>query len=273
MTHTTIAFIGAGNMASSIIGGLIKNGWPATHIIGTGRTQEKLNKLQERFGIQVTTDNHQALNKASVVMLGVKPQGFQALLKDIAPSLNSKKHLLISLAAGITMSALEEWTNPDFAIVRSMPNTPCLLQEGVTGLIVNQQVNEAQKSLADTIFSATGITQWVATEDMIDAIIAVSGSGPAYFFLFMEAMKQTAIELGFDAETAARLTVQTALGAARMAQEEKADIAELRRRVTSPKGTTEQAINTFQQGDLQGLVEKSMKAAVKRAQEMAKELA
>ena len=272
MTHKTIAFIGAGNMASSIIGGLIQNGWPADKIIGTGRAQEKLDKLQERFGIEVTTDNHHALQKADVVMLGVKPYAMQALLEDIAPSLESNKHLLISLAAGINMSSLEKWTSPDFAIVRSMPNTPSLLREGVTGLIANQQVNDDQKSLTDTIFTSTGIAQWVATEDMIDSIIAVSGSGPAYFFLFMEAMRQTGIELGFDEETAERLTVQTALGAARMAQEEDVEIAELRRRVTSPNGTTEQAIKTFQQGDLQGLVDKSMKAAVKRAQEMAKEL-
>ena len=273
MTNKTIAFIGAGNMASSIIGGLIQNGWPAANIIGTGRTQEKLDKLHQRFGIEVTTDNNLALNKADVVMLGVKPQGMKALLEDVSSSLDAQQHLLISLAAGITMNSLEQWTSSEFAIVRSMPNTPSLLREGVTGLIANQQVNDEQKSLTDTIFSATGIAQWVVTEDMIDAIIAVSGSGPAYFFLFMEAMKQTGIELGFDEETAGRLTVQTALGAARMAQEENVDIAELRRRVTSPNGTTEQAIKTFQQGNLQGLVDKSMKAAVKRAQEMAKELA
>ena len=211
MTNKTIAFIGAGNMASSIIGGLIQNGWPAANIIGTGRTQEKLDRLQERFGIKVSTDNHQALKQADVVMLGVKPQGMEALLKDIAPFLNAEQHLLISLAAGITMNSLVQWTSPEFAIVRSMPNTPCLLQAGVTGLIANEQVNGKQKSLTDTIFRATGIAQWVATEDMIDSIIALSGSGPAYFFLFMESMKQTGIELGFDEETAERLTVQTAL--------------------------------------------------------------
>lgn len=273
MINKTIAFIGTGNMASSIIGGLIQNGWPAANVIGTGRRQEKLDKLKERFGIEVTTDNHQALKTADVVVLGVKPRGVQALLKDIAPSLDSNKHLLISLAAGITMNSLEQWTGPRFAIIRSMPNTPSLLQEGVTGLIANEPVTEEQKSLTDAIFSATGMAHWVTNEAMIDSITAVSGSGPAYFFLFMEAMKQTGVELGFDEETAERLTVQTALGAARMAKEENVDIAELRRRVTSPNGTTEQAIKTFQQGDLQGLVEKSMKAAVKRAQEMARELA
>ena len=273
MTDKTIAFIGAGNMASSIIGGLIQNGWPAENIIGTGRTPEKLEKLQARFGIQVTTDNHQAVKHSDVVMLGVKPQGMQDLLADLSPSLNPQKHLLISLAAGITLSSLEQWSGDGFAVVRSMPNTPCLLQSGVTGLIANHRVTAWQKTLTDQIFSATGIVEWVATEAMIDSIIAVSGSGPAYYFLFMEAMKQTGIKLGFDAATAERLTIQTALGAARMAQEENVDIAELRRRVTSPNGTTEQAIKTFQQGNLQGLVDKSMKAAVKRAQEMAKKLA
>lgn len=273
MTDTTIAFIGAGNMASSIIGGLIHNGWPAENIIGTGRTSEKLEQLHARFGIKVTTDNHQAVKEADVIMLGVKPQGMKALLNDLSSSLNPEKHLLISLAAGITMKSLEQWSGEGFAVIRSMPNTPCLLQCGVTGLIANPKVTEAQKELTHQIFSAVGIAEWVATEDMIDSIIAISGSAPAYFFLFMEAMKTTGEELGFDRATAERLTIQSALGAARMAQEENVDIAELRRRVTSPNGTTEQAIKTFQQGGLPELVDKSMKSAVKRAQEMAKELA
>ena len=273
MTHKTIAFIGAGNMAASIIGGLVQNGWPGDRIIGTGRTQKKLDKLQQRFGIQVTTNNHQAVGKADVVMLGVKPQEMKALLEDLSPSLDSRQHLLISFVTGITMSSLEQWTSREFAIIRSMPNTPCLLQAGVTGLIANEQVSAQQTSLTDSIFRATGITEWVANEELIDAIIAVSGSGPAYFFLFMEAMKKTGIELGFDEATAERLTIQTALGAARMAQEEAVDIAELRRSVTSPKGTTEQAINTFRQGELPELVNKAMKAAVCRAKKMSTELA
>ena len=272
MTQKTIAFIGTGNMASSIIGGLVQNGWPASNIIATGRTREKLDILHQRFSVHITTDNHQAVKQADVVVLGVKPQGMQALLEDLQPSLDSQQHLVISLAAGITLPLLEQWIGREYAIVRSMPNTPSLLQCGVTGLVANTETSREQKSLTQTIFEATGIAEWVSSDDMIDAISAVSGSGPAYFFLFMEAMKQTATELGFDAQTAERLTLHTALGAARMAIEGDKDITQLRRQVTSPKGTTEQAINTFQQGDLSGLVNRAMKAAIKRAQEMAQEL-
>lgn len=272
MTDTTIAFIGAGNMASSIMGGLINNGWPASRIIATGRTPEKLNRLQEQFGVTVTTDNHQAVAAADMVVLAVKPQGMQALLTDLSPSLDASRHLLVSVAAGISMASLEQWTSPEFAIVRSMPNTPALVQCGATGLYANRNTSEPQKQLTGTVFDAIGISEWVASEALIDAVIAVSGSGPAYYFLFMEAMTKAGTELGLDAKTAERLALQTALGSARMALESDVGAAELRRRVTSPDGTTEQAINSFQQDNLEQTVHKAMHAAVKRAQEMAREL-
>ena len=273
MTHTTIAFIGSGNMASCIMGGLIQNGWPAGNIIATGRTQEKLDKLQKQFGIRVTVDNHNAVAAADVVMLGVKPQGMEALLTDLAPSLDASRHLLISVAAGITIASLEQWTSSEFAVIRSMPNTPALVQCGATGIYANAQVSESQKQLADTIFDAIGISEWVASEALIDAVIAVSGSGPAYYFLFMEAMTKAGTELGLEAKAAERLALQTALGAARMAVESDVDATELRRRVTSPNGTTEQAIQSFQRDGLDQCVDRAMNAAVRRAQEMAKELA
>ena len=272
MTDTTIAFIGAGNMASSIIGGMVQNGWPAANIIATDHNQDKLDNLQQQFGIQISMDNHQAVKTADVIMLSVKPQVMKALLTDLIPSLDASRHLLISIAAGISIASLEQWSRPEFAVVRSMPNTPALVQCGATGLYANEQVSDSQKQLTDTVFNAIGISEWVANEDLIDAVIAVSGSGPAYFFLFMEAMKKAGVELGLDDKTAERLTLQTALGAARMAIESDVDAAELRRRVTSPNGTTEQAIKAFQQDDLEATVAKAMNAAVHRAQEMAKEL-
>ncbi len=272
MTEATIAFIGAGNMASSIIGGLVNDGWPAARIIASNRTTGKLDALQKKFGIKTSTDNHQAVTQADVVVLAVKPQMMQTVLNDLAPSLDSNKHLLISVAAGTTIESLEQWTSSDFAIVRSMPNTPSLLQCGATGLFANANTSESQKQLTNTIFDAIGISEWVANEALIDSVIAISGSGPAYFFLFMEAMKKTGVELGLDEKTAERLTLQTALGAARMAVESDVDAAELRRRVTSPNGVTEQAINSFQQDGLEDTVTNAMQSAVRRAQEMAKEL-
>ncbi len=283
MTHTNlssgnlapvkIAFIGAGNMATSIIGGLIQNGWPVDNITATARTEETLSGIRNQFGIKTTTDNEQAVNTADIVMLCVKPHMIKDVLKGMSVALKSRKPLLISVAAGITMKSLESWSPKNIAIVRSMPNTPSLLRYGACGLFANDSINEHQKSLTDTIFGAVGIAEWVETEDMIDAIIAISGSGPAYYFLFMEAMKTVGVELGFSPEMSERLTLQTAMGAAQMAVHSDVDVAELRRRVCSPNGTTEQAIKTFQEGGLETLVDNAMKSAVKRAKEMALELA
>lgn len=271
MTDTTIAFIGTGNMATSILTGLIRNDWPQGNIIATARTKQTLSSIHQQYGIQTTRNNQQAARQADVVMLCVKPQMMKSVLTELAPALKAGT-LLISVAAGITMGSLEQWSGNSHAIVRSMPNTPSMVQCGACGLFANALVTEPQKSLTQTIFSAIGLAEWVEQEALIDAVIAVSGSGPAYYFLFMEAMKKVGTELGLPPETAEKLTLQTALGAARMASESGVDVAELRRRVTSPNGTTEQAINAFLEGDLPGLVGKAMEATVKRAGEMAREL-
>ncbi|WP_067515565.1 pyrroline-5-carboxylate reductase [Endozoicomonas ascidiicola] len=271
MNQPTIAFIGAGNMASSIIGGLIQNGWPAERLIATARTEATLSAIKDQFAIETTTDNHQAVQQADIIMLCVKPQMMKAVLSDVRSSISADS-LLISVAAGITMSSLEAWAGNGQAIVRSMPNTPSLLQCGAAGLFANTAVTPEQKILVDRVFSAIGIAEWVQEESLIDAVIAVSGSGPAYYFLFMEVMEQVGTQLGLDQETAKRLTQQTAFGAARMAQASDVDVAELKRRVMSPNGTTEQAINTFMDGELPALIEKAMNAAVKRSIEMAEAL-
>ena len=273
MTNKTIAFIGAGNMATSIFGGLLENGWPKQNILATARTQVTLDNIHQEFGIQVTTDNYAAVKSADIVILSVKPQVLKPVLEDLAPALKESRPLLISVAAGITLESLQKWSGTELPIIRSMPNTPCLLRCGVTGLYANALVTEAQKAETDRIFKSVGMAQWVDTEQMIDTIIAVSGSGPAYYFLFMEAMTEMGVKLGLDQETAERLTLQTALGAANMAMQSDVDAAELRRRVTSPGGTTEQAINTFKQGGLESLVEQAMSAAANRAAEMAEQLA
>ena len=272
MSEQSIAFIDAGNMAQCIFAGMIDNGWPRQQIWATTRTQDSLDKVAKEYGVQVTGDNREAVLNADIVVLAVKPQVMKTVLADLAPVLKEKKPLLISVAAGIPMASLQEWTDPSIPIIRCMPNTPSLVRQGVSGLFASEQVTHSQKEATNAIFQAVGITLWVESEHLIDTVIAVSGSGPAYYFLFMEAMIQAGIELGLDRSTAEQMTHQTALGAATMAVQSDVDVTELRRRVTSPGGTTAQAIQTFQDGKLEGLVQKAMQAAVKRAEDMAKEL-
>ncbi|MRI31632.1 pyrroline-5-carboxylate reductase [Endozoicomonas sp. OPT23] len=273
MSNKTIAFIGAGNMATSIFAGLIDNGWSKDKIWATARTAETTDRIQQEFGVRVTNDNHEAVKAADIVVLAVKPQVMKAVLTDLAPTLRETKPLLISVAAGITLESLGQWSDPSLPIVRSMPNTPSLLRCGVSGLYANSNVTDELKEISDNIFKAVGIAEWVEREELIDAVIAVAGSAPAYFFLFMEAITKTGVELGLSEETSSRMALQTALGAAKMAVESDVDAAELRRRVCSPNGTTEQAIKAFQNGGFEQLVDTAMRAAVKRAGEMAEELA
>jgi len=273
MSTPNIAFIGAGNMAFSIIGGLVKQGMSASSIWATNIDQDSLNKLKSEFNVNITTNNQEAIEEADVVVLSVKPQVLKSVVTDLADTLKNKKPLIISIAAGIKAETIQEWIGEPAAIVRCMPNTPALLQCGASGLYKTADVSDQQAEIAETLMNAVGITLWVKDEQGIDAVTAVSGSGPAYYFLFMEAMQKAGETLGLDSETAKQLTLQTALGAARMALESTDQPAELRRKVTSPGGTTEQAINAFQNGGLEGLVEKAMKAASDRSEELSKILA
>ncbi|RRJ82707.1 pyrroline-5-carboxylate reductase [Aestuariirhabdus litorea] len=272
MTQPTLAFIGAGNMSQAIFGGLIQQGYDAARIWGSTRTPEKLEQLKARYGIQTSTDNTELVRQADVVILGVKPQGMQALLKELSETLQQRRPLIISVAAGITVEALDRWSGGGLPIIRSMPNTPSLVGTGACGLFANAVVTAEQREIASSLFAAVGILSWVDREALIDAVIAVSGSGPAYYFMMMEAMIAAGEKLGLSRESATELTLQTALGAARMAQESDVDAGELKRRVMSPGGTTEQAIRTFEQGGLPQLVESAMGRCHARAAEMAAEL-
>ena len=267
MSTTKIAFIGAGNMAKAIIGGLLAEGYSRTQIIAAGPRMETLDKVKQEFHIDITTDNAAAAAQADVVVLGVKPQ----MLKDVALGLRASlahKPLIISVAAGITTASIASWLGDDQSIVRCMPNTPSQLRAGASGLYANAHVSAAQKSQADAILGAVGIVQWLGDESLLNPVTAVSGSGPAYFFLFMEAMIDAGEKLGLSRECATELTLQTALGAAMLAKESTVDVAELRRRVTSPKGTTEQAINSFEQDQLRASVLNAMTACSNRAVEL-----
>ena len=272
MTARNIAFIGAGNMAKCIFAGMIDNGWPKENIWATTRSEASLEQVSHEYGVNVTQDNHEAVRQADIVVLAVKPQVMKDVLSDLGSTLRESRPLIISVAAGITLESLKQWSDASLPIVRCMPNTPSLLRCGASGLYASEQVTEPQREITEAIFQSVGITLWVETEGMIDTVIAVSGSGPAYYFLFMEAMTDVGVKLGLDRQTAEQLTLQTALGAANMALQSDVDAAELRRRVTSPGGTTEQAIRTFREGGLEPLVEKAMQAAVKHAEEMAIEL-
>jgi pyrroline-5-carboxylate reductase len=264
-----IAFIGAGNMAQAIIGGLLAQGYPQENISAAGPGTETLEKVTKQFAIAASTDNNLTAACADVIVLAVKPQ----VMKEVATALKkslSHNPLIISLAAGISTQSLANWLGEEKSIVRCMPNTPAQLRFGASGLFANANVSSEQKQLADTILSAVGIAEWVVQEEQLNTVTAVSGSGPAYFFLFMESMIAAAVKQGLSRELATKLTLQTALGAAHLAQQSHLDLVELRRKVTSPKGTTEQAILSFEQDKIREIVEHAMQACNHRAQELSK---
>ncbi len=269
----TIGFIGGGNMAASLIGGLINAGLPASKITVAEPGQAQRETLESRYGVHTTADNNQTLH-CEIIVLAVKPQ----LLRQVCLQLdnkNSKNRLFISIAAGVTSTDINRWLSSDSdqqAIVRCMPNTPSLLQCGASGLFANQFVSDTQKQQAEQIMRAVGIALWVTDESQLNAVTAVSGSGPAYFFLLMEAMQQAGENMGLSAEVAQQLVRQTALGAARMAVESDVSAAELRQRVTSKGGTTEQAILSFQAANYQQIVSDALKAANDRSITLAEEL-
>lgn len=270
MSKAKITFIGAGNMAASIIGGLVKKGYPAEQITASDLLQDNLDRLQGEFGIIPQADNALAVKDADVVVLAVKPQVMKPVAEGLKPHLKADC-LIISIAAGITIDSISQWLG-ELAIVRCMPNTPALVQTGASGLYANASTSAEQKQNANEILSAVGIVEWLDSEALLDPVTAVSGSGPAYYFLMMEAMIDAGVAQGLSRETATQLTLQTALGAAQLAQNSDVDVAELRRRVTSPNGTTEQAILSFERDGLRDTVARAMQACTDRSIELAKEL-
>ncbi|MGH1460842.1 MAG: pyrroline-5-carboxylate reductase [Neptuniibacter sp.] len=270
-TEPTLAFIGAGNMARAIIGGLISNGYPTEKIWASQPDVNKLSDLADQ-GLQTTSNNNEAVAEADVVILAVKPQVLKLVADGIAGAVQSNNPLILSVAAGIMTTSMDAWFGGNTSIVRCMPNTPALVQTGANGLFANALVSDKQKVQAENILQATGITLWVEEESQLDAVTAVSGSGPAYYFLVMESMINAGIKLGLTEKVATQLTLQTALGAAKMAQTSDVAPAELRRRVTSPNGTTEQAIKRFLEGGLPELFDEALQACNDRSEELAKEI-
>jgi len=267
--YPQLAFIGAGNMARSIIGGLIQEGYPPEKISASDTQAERLSRMEADFDI-TTGDNHQLARAAEVVVLAVKPQVMSEVARDLRPAL-AHKPLLISIAAGIHSASLSRWLGEEQSLVRCMPNTPSLVKTGACGLYANDRTSNEQKTIAERIMGAVGLALWLDDEALLDSVTAVSGSGPAYFFLVMEAMIDAGVELGLDRETAGRLTLQTALGAAQLAGQSEASVAELRRRVTSPGGTTEAAIQSFEQDQLREVFSRAMNACAQRSGTLARE--
>jgi pyrroline-5-carboxylate reductase len=272
MQHTKIGFIGGGNMAASLIGGLIADGTSPSQIRVAELDTQRAESLQQQFAVQLAVDNGTLVEESDVVVLAVKPQVLREVCQQVVAAMKKKRPLILSIAAGIRIGDIDRWLGDDNAIVRTMPNTPALVQCGATGLYANSRVNEQQREIAERIMRAVGLTQWLDNEALMDAVTALSGSGPAYFFLVIEALEQAGRKLGLSEEGSRVLALQTAFGAAKMALESSESSEELRRRVTSPGGTTERAIGILEQGDIRGLFEQALSGARDRAQELAEEL-
>lgn len=263
-----IAFIGGGNMARSLIGGLVAQGRDPASIRVAEPVAALRDALHADYGVAVFADGAQASQGASTWVFATKPQVLRAVCESLATHAQAARPLVVSIAAGITAAQLERWLGGDVAVVRTMPNTPALLGAGVTGLFASGHVDASGRAFAEALLSAAGQTVWIEDEGLMDAVTAVSGSGPAYVFLLAEAMVDAGIAEGLPPEAARTLALQTLLGAARLLTESDADAAELRRRVTSPNGTTQAAIERFEAGGFRALVASAIHAARIRGAEL-----
>jgi pyrroline-5-carboxylate reductase len=265
-----ILFIGAGNMATALIGGLVNGGVEPETIFASDINPAAMQELHKQYGVQVDGDLQQMLAAVDTVVLAIKPQHMREVCQSFSTLLPTIRPLIVSIAAGIRIQAMTNWLGDETAIIRAMPNTPALINCGASGLFANSLARDEQKQSAESILAATGIVVWLDNEAQLDTVTALSGSGPAYFFRIMEGMIKSATELGLPADTARLLTLQTALGAATMASQGKYDLRELRRRVTSPGGTTEKGLQVMMDEDAIDLL---MKQVIEAAQQRSVELA
>jgi pyrroline-5-carboxylate reductase len=267
-----IAFIGGGNMARSLVGGLLRNGAHAGSIAVAEPRAFSCQELAREFGVETYTDNATAAEGADVVVLAVKPQVMPVALRQLRHVLQRSRPLVISIAAGIRIDQVERWLGGPQAVVRCMPNTPALIGAGATGLYANGRVSAPQRAQAQHLMDAAGLTAWVAEEDLLDVVTAISGSGPAYFFLLVEALEEAGIAQGLSPETARALAAQTALGAGRMLVEGGEPARLLRERVTSPNGTTQAALESFAADHFGLIVGRAVDAATRRAESLAADM-
>ena len=281
MQNLNIGFIGAGNMAGSLIRGLLADGYDPQKIWATNTNLQQLENLKS-LAIHTSIDNRSVVKMVDVLVLSVKPQVLKEVVKEIADLVQEKKPLIISIAVGVNLNTIQKYLysqqldlksiqDETIAIIRAMPNTPALLGCGATGLFANPNCSSLQKNAAELLFRSVGIIVWLNSEKEIDIVAALSGSGPAYFFLLIHAMQNAGIGLGLAKETASLLSQQTALGAARMAIESDEPVEKLKQNVTSRGGTTQAALEVLEQGHFSELIKKAMLAAKQRAEELADE--
>ena len=262
-----IGFIGGGNMAQSLIGGLIADGRkPATILVSDPLTETR-DQVGAKYGVPVTENNRRVREEVSTLVFAVKPQVLGEVAKALPPM---PGQLVITIAAGIRQTSLDDWLGGGQAIVRAMPNTPALIGEGITGLYANHRVTPEQRQQAEIILGAVGEVVWCGDEDDLDTVTAVSGSGPAYVFLFMEILERNAREMGLNPDQARKLAVHTTLGAARLARHTGEELRELRRKVTSPGGTTEAALTRLMSGEFDALLSQAIEAARERSRELSR---
>jgi pyrroline-5-carboxylate reductase len=266
-----LAFIGGGNMAAALISGLTKRGLPPDRVMVADPSDEQLKRVARDYGVRTAADNAGAVQGAEVVVLAVKPQQMRGAALGLAPHLAASRPLIISVAAGIPHASLARWFGPQIPVIRTMPNRPALNGFGATGLFAPTGVGAAYRALAETIMAAVSATVWVEHESQMDTVTAVSGSGPAYFFLFMEALEAAAHERGLPTEVAHRLTLETAFGAAQMARQSADSLATLREQVTSKGGTTAAALEVLNGAGLRAIVAHAVAAADRRSAELAAE--
>lgn len=266
---TKIAFIGGGNMARSLIAGLIRQGHAPADIYVSEPFAEQREVLARDFGVRVYTDNLTAAGAAGVWVLAVKPQVMNQVLEELQPLCPEQAPLVVSIAAGVTRTRIAAALGAGARVVRTMPNTPAMIGAGITGLYAGDDVNADERTLVETLLSTAGATVWIEHEAQMDAVTAISGSGPAYFFLMVEALTSAGAQQGLPVATARKLALHTALGAARMAIDSPEDVAVLRQRVTSPGGTTAAALAAFAAGGFTELVASAVRAATERGRELA----
>jgi pyrroline-5-carboxylate reductase len=267
-----IAFIGGGNMPRSLIGGLLANGTPASAIAVSEPNTELRWALARDFDVVTHADNAAAAQVADVIVLAVKPQVMKTVCAGLREIAQARKPLVVSIAAGIRSDQLDAWLGGDIAVVRCMPNTPALIGAGASGACANSRVSAAQREIAQNILGAVGTLAWIGDEGQMDTVTAISGSGPAYFFLLAEALEDAAVAQGMPRETARALATQTCLGAGRMLREDGAPPAELRRRVTSPNGTTQAALESFAASEFNAIVARAVAAATRRGGELSAQM-
>jgi len=270
-----IGFIGSGNMASSLIGGMLScdiDGLTGEQILVFDPSTDKVDALVEKFGVRRANDNQSLVLESDVVVIAVKPQVMQSVLQPLGEAFRESSALIVSIVAGITSASIESWLQVPCAIARVMPNTPALVGAGASGMLANERVSASQRATTETLMNAVGLSVWVNSEDDIDTVTALSGSGPAYFMLFIQSLVDAAIHAGLEESAAKTLAAQTAIGAAELVSASDQSIQTLIDNVTSPGGTTEQALLSFNQSNLKQAVREAFNAAKHRSKELAREL-